>query len=72
MTVRYLGFSLPWQHATITGDLAAHHASIVYRAGKTVGFATIDEDRLNLEAEVAMERNDEKALDALAPPRNSI
>ena len=72
MTIRYLGFSLPWQHVAITGDLAAHHASIVYRAGKTVGFATMDEDRLNLEAEVAMERNDEKALEALAPPKNSI
>jgi NADPH-dependent 2,4-dienoyl-CoA reductase/sulfur reductase-like enzyme/nitrite reductase/ring-hydroxylating ferredoxin subunit len=72
MTVRYLGFSLPWQQVTIDGDLAAHHASIAYRAGKTVGFASLDEDRLNLEAEVAMERNDEKALDALVPPRNSI
>jgi NADPH-dependent 2,4-dienoyl-CoA reductase/sulfur reductase-like enzyme/nitrite reductase/ring-hydroxylating ferredoxin subunit len=72
MTVRYLGFSLPWQQVTIAGDLAAHHAAIAYRAGKTVGFATLDEDRLNLEAELAMERNDEKALDALAPPRNSI
>ena len=72
MTVRYLGFSLPWQHVTIAGDLAAHHASVVYRAGKTVGFASIDENRLNLQAEVAMERNDEKALDALVPPRNSI
>jgi apoptosis-inducing factor 3 len=72
MTIRYLGFSLPWQHVAIDGDLAAHHAAIVYRAGKTVGFATLDEDRLNLEAEVAMERNDEKALDALVPPTNSI
>jgi len=72
MTVRYLGFSLPWQHVTIAGDLAAHHASVVYRAGKTVGFASIDENRLNLKAEVAMERNDEKALDALVPSRNSI
>ena len=72
MTVRYLGFSLPWQHVAIAGDLAAHHAAVVYRAGKTVGFATLDEDRVNLEAEVAMERNDEKALDALVPPRNSI
>jgi 3-phenylpropionate/trans-cinnamate dioxygenase ferredoxin reductase subunit len=72
MTVRYLGFSLPWQQVTIAGDLAAHHASVVYRAGKTVGFASIDENRLNLQAEVAMERNDEKALDALVPPRNSI
>ncbi|HZS61543.1 MAG TPA: FAD-dependent oxidoreductase [Gemmatimonadaceae bacterium] len=71
-TVRYLGFSLPWQHVAIDGDLAAHHAAVVYRASKTVGFATLDEDRLNLEAEVAMERNDEKALDALVPPRNSI
>jgi NADPH-dependent 2,4-dienoyl-CoA reductase/sulfur reductase-like enzyme/nitrite reductase/ring-hydroxylating ferredoxin subunit len=72
MTIRYLGFSLPWQHVTIAGDLAAHHAAVVYRAGKTVGFATLDEDRINLDAEVAMERNDEKALDALVPPTNSI
>lgn len=72
MTVRYLGFSLPWQHVAIDGDLAAHHAAVVYRAAKTVGFATLDEDRVNLEAEVAMERNDEKALAALVPPRNSI
>lgn len=72
MTIRYLGFSLPWHQVTIAGDLAAHHASVVYRAGKTVGFATLGEDRTNLEAEVAMERNDEKALDALVPPRNSI
>jgi apoptosis-inducing factor 3 len=72
MTVRYLGFSLPWQHVNIAGDLDAHHASIVYRAGKTVGFATIEEDKVNLEAEVAMEHNDEKALDRLVPPSNSI
>ena len=72
MTVRYLGYSLPWQHVAIDGDLASHHAAVAYRASKTVGFATLDEDLVNLEAEVAMERNDEKALDALVPPRNSI
>jgi apoptosis-inducing factor 3 len=68
MTVRYIGYSQPWQVVDFEGDLPAHHASVAYRTrDKTVGFATLDEDRRNLEAEVAMERNDEQSLGRLVP-----
>jgi NADPH-dependent 2,4-dienoyl-CoA reductase/sulfur reductase-like enzyme/nitrite reductase/ring-hydroxylating ferredoxin subunit len=63
ITLRYIGYSQPWTQVDIAGDLATHHAAIAYRAAsKTVGFATFDEDRRNLEAEVAMERDDEEGL----------
>jgi apoptosis-inducing factor 3 len=68
VTVRYVGYSQPWQAVDIEGDLTAHRASVAYRGpDKTVGFATLDEDRRNLEAEVAMERNDEASLARLVP-----
>jgi Reductase C-terminal len=63
VTIRYVGYSQPWTRVDVAGDIDAHRAAIAYREdSKTVGFATLDEDRRNLEAEVAMERDDEEGL----------
>jgi apoptosis-inducing factor 3 len=76
MTVNYVGHAERWDRIDIAGDLAARDAALAFRAGgsldgtgagKTLAIATIGRDHAALEAEAAMERGDEAALQRLVP-----
>jgi apoptosis-inducing factor 3 len=66
MSIRYMGHVEKWDEVHVDGDLAAGDAAVAYRAGgRTLAVATVGRDRLGLEAEAAMERGDDAALDAM-------
>jgi NADPH-dependent 2,4-dienoyl-CoA reductase/sulfur reductase-like enzyme/nitrite reductase/ring-hydroxylating ferredoxin subunit len=63
VTVSYVGHAESWDRVDISGTLAARDCTIAYRRGdRTLAVATIGRDRISLEAEVAIQRNDEEAL----------
>jgi NADPH-dependent 2,4-dienoyl-CoA reductase/sulfur reductase-like enzyme/nitrite reductase/ring-hydroxylating ferredoxin subunit len=66
----YVGHAESWDHADLHGTLAARDCTIAYRrAGKTLAVATLGRDRVSLDAEVALERGDEAALEAFGRTR---
>ena len=67
-TISYLGHAENWERADIAGDLAALDCAVAFRRGdRTLALATIGRDRVSLEAELALERGDEAALQKLVP-----
>jgi apoptosis-inducing factor 3 len=63
IAVRYTGHAEQWDQIDVAGAPATDMASVAYRAkGKTLAVASVGADHANLEAEVALERNDEAAL----------
>lgn len=67
--IAYVGHASSWDHADVAGDIAALDCAVAFRReGRTLAVATIGRDRTSLEAEVALERGDEPALQALVPP----
>jgi NADPH-dependent 2,4-dienoyl-CoA reductase/sulfur reductase-like enzyme/nitrite reductase/ring-hydroxylating ferredoxin subunit len=68
--LNYVGHAESWDHADVHGGLAARDATIAYRrGGKTLAVATIGRDRVSLDAELALERGDEAALEAFGRTR---
>jgi NADPH-dependent 2,4-dienoyl-CoA reductase/sulfur reductase-like enzyme/nitrite reductase/ring-hydroxylating ferredoxin subunit len=68
--LNYVGHAESWDHADVHGALAARDATIAYRrGGKTLAVATIGRDRTSLDAELALERGDEAALEAFGRTR---
>jgi NADPH-dependent 2,4-dienoyl-CoA reductase/sulfur reductase-like enzyme/nitrite reductase/ring-hydroxylating ferredoxin subunit len=68
LTINYVGHAERWDRIDVAGDLAARDAAVAYRLGaRTLAVVTIGRDRASLEAEAAMERSDERALQALVP-----
>ncbi|HVR04011.1 MAG TPA: FAD-dependent oxidoreductase, partial [Polyangia bacterium] len=68
--LNYVGHAESWDHADVHGALAARDATIAYRrGGKTLAVATIGRDRTCLDAELALERGDETALEAFGRTR---
>jgi NADPH-dependent 2,4-dienoyl-CoA reductase/sulfur reductase-like enzyme len=66
----YVGHAESWDRADLHGSLAARDATIAYRrAGKTLAVATIGRDAVCLDAELALERGDEAALEAFGKTR---
>jgi NADPH-dependent 2,4-dienoyl-CoA reductase/sulfur reductase-like enzyme/nitrite reductase/ring-hydroxylating ferredoxin subunit len=66
LTIAYVGHAAGWDAVTIKGDLDADDALVAYRKdGKIVAVATIFRDRDSLQAEIAFERGDQPALEAL-------
>jgi apoptosis-inducing factor 3 len=61
--IRYSGHAEGWQVVAVTGEPTAANASVAYRSeSKTIAVASIGQDRVNLEAEAALERGDEQGL----------
>jgi NADPH-dependent 2,4-dienoyl-CoA reductase/sulfur reductase-like enzyme len=66
VTISYVGHVESWDSLEISGSLASRDATIAYKKAGTIrAVATIGRDRASLLAEVAMERDDERALAAL-------
>lgn len=64
--INYVGHAEAWDEVTIAGSLAARDATIAYRqGGRIVAVATVYRDVANLEAEEALARGDQAALEAL-------
>jgi NADPH-dependent 2,4-dienoyl-CoA reductase/sulfur reductase-like enzyme len=67
VTIQYVGFP-GGERADMSGDLRAGDATVAYRTGDTTfAVATIGRDRVALEAEVLLERDDQAGLRALVP-----
>jgi NADPH-dependent 2,4-dienoyl-CoA reductase/sulfur reductase-like enzyme/nitrite reductase/ring-hydroxylating ferredoxin subunit len=68
VAISYVGHAESWDRIDVDGDIAAKDAAVAYRrSGKTLAVATIGRDHVALEAEAAMERDDEAALQKLIP-----
>jgi NADPH-dependent 2,4-dienoyl-CoA reductase/sulfur reductase-like enzyme/nitrite reductase/ring-hydroxylating ferredoxin subunit len=68
--LNYVGHAEGWDRADVHGALAARDATIAYRRGReTLAVATIGRDRVSLDAELALERGDEAALEAFGRTR---
>jgi NADPH-dependent 2,4-dienoyl-CoA reductase/sulfur reductase-like enzyme/nitrite reductase/ring-hydroxylating ferredoxin subunit len=64
----YVGHAESWDAIDIDGDLEAHDFAAAFRkGGRTLAVATMGRDHTALEAEVAMEREDEAALQRIVP-----
>jgi apoptosis-inducing factor 3 len=71
VTISYVGHASSWDRVDIAGDVNAGDCAVALRkAGKTLAVATIGRDHACLEAEAAMERNDEQTLARLVPPKS--
>src|SRR5437588_8806250 len=58
--VHYVGHGNSDDRSTVSGDLEAKNASVIFKSGdKLTAVASIGRDRENLEAEVALERGEE-------------
>jgi apoptosis-inducing factor 3 len=58
--IHYVGHGNSGDHATVSGDLKAKHASVIFRSdAKLSAVASVGRDRENLKAEVALERGEE-------------
>jgi NADPH-dependent 2,4-dienoyl-CoA reductase/sulfur reductase-like enzyme/nitrite reductase/ring-hydroxylating ferredoxin subunit len=65
VSIGYVGHAERWDHADLSGSLAARDATVTFRRGESVlAVATIGRDREGLEAELALERSSRKALAA--------
>ena len=59
IAIRYTGHAPRWDEAAVTGSPAGGNGSVAYRSrGKMLAVASIGQDRQNLEAELALERNE--------------
>jgi 3-phenylpropionate/trans-cinnamate dioxygenase ferredoxin reductase subunit len=65
VTLGYVGHAERFDRAEIHGDLDAHDAHVVYRDGGAIrAVVTIGRDKLALDCELALERDDAAALAA--------
>jgi 3-phenylpropionate/trans-cinnamate dioxygenase ferredoxin reductase subunit len=70
VTINYVGHAERWDRVDIDGNVDARDAAVAYRRnGKTLAVATIGRDRAALEAEAAMENDDEAALARIVTAR---
>lgn len=69
LSIRYSGHAETWNQLDIDGQVADHDCSVAFRQdGKTLAVASVKRDVENLEAEVALEADDEAALRHLVAP----
>jgi len=68
VTVNYVGHAEGWDRIDVSGRIEAKDVALAFRrGGQTLAVATVGRDGAALEAEAAMERNDEGALARLVP-----
>jgi NADPH-dependent 2,4-dienoyl-CoA reductase/sulfur reductase-like enzyme/nitrite reductase/ring-hydroxylating ferredoxin subunit len=68
LTINYVGHADRWDRIDVAGQIASRNAAVAFRRGdKTLAIATLGRDHAGLEAEAAMEREDESALRRLVP-----
>jgi NADPH-dependent 2,4-dienoyl-CoA reductase/sulfur reductase-like enzyme/nitrite reductase/ring-hydroxylating ferredoxin subunit len=66
VTINYVGHAQRWDRIDVSGSMANHDCIAAFRAdGKTLAVASIFRDLDSLRAELAMERGDIQALEAL-------
>jgi hypothetical protein len=66
VTLSYVGHAEAWDAIETRGSLEARDALIAYRhQGRVAAVVTVGRDRASLEAEAAMEKGDEAALEAV-------
>ena len=66
VTISYVGHAAKWDRIDLAGSLAERSATAAFRAGGEVrAVATVFRDQDSLRAELAMERGDRAALEAL-------
>jgi NADPH-dependent 2,4-dienoyl-CoA reductase/sulfur reductase-like enzyme/nitrite reductase/ring-hydroxylating ferredoxin subunit len=66
--ISYVGHAPRWDRIDVSGSIEEADCTLAFRAdGKTLAVATIGRGRDSLRAEVALERRDQDALDALVP-----
>jgi 3-phenylpropionate/trans-cinnamate dioxygenase ferredoxin reductase subunit len=67
-TISYVGHAEAWDRVDIAGSVEALDCAVAFRKqGKTLAVATIRRDQVSLQAEAALERHDEAALQRLIP-----
>lgn len=70
--VNYVGHAERWDRIDIAGNIASRDCIVAFRqGGRTLAVASIYRDQESLQAELAMERGDEAALQALIPPASA-
>jgi NADPH-dependent 2,4-dienoyl-CoA reductase/sulfur reductase-like enzyme/nitrite reductase/ring-hydroxylating ferredoxin subunit len=68
LSIRYTGHAQQWDQLDVDGNIAEHNGSVAFRqAGRTLAVASVKRDLENLEAEAALEADDEQALRKLIP-----
>jgi NADPH-dependent 2,4-dienoyl-CoA reductase/sulfur reductase-like enzyme/nitrite reductase/ring-hydroxylating ferredoxin subunit len=68
VSITYVGHATSWDRIDVVGSLAERSAALAYRKqGRTLAVASVHRDDLSLLAEIALERNDEAALERLIP-----
>jgi anthranilate synthase component 1 len=66
VTLSYVGHAREWDAIDVRGDLAARDAVVVFRrSGIPLAVVTVGRDRLSLEVEAALERNDHAGVETL-------
>jgi len=66
VTLNYVGHARQWDEVEVRGELAARDATVVFRrSGTPLAVVTVGRDRLSLEVEAALERDDQVEVDAL-------
>jgi NADPH-dependent 2,4-dienoyl-CoA reductase/sulfur reductase-like enzyme len=66
--INYVGHAEEWDHLDVSGSIQDRDCLVAFRKDRrTLAIASIYRDRESLEAELAMERGDEPALQALVP-----
>jgi NADPH-dependent 2,4-dienoyl-CoA reductase/sulfur reductase-like enzyme/nitrite reductase/ring-hydroxylating ferredoxin subunit len=67
VTINYVGYASSWDEANVVGNIADRDCLVAYRkSGKTRAVATIYRDLQSLQAQVAIDRGDAHAVDAVA------